>query len=451
MAREKQEKGKESERGRKAAPKAAAGIERAARAKRTAAAGLLAERREAPEVVERPPARETGAPEFAELSSLSLLDAHEFAEPADVNAFFDTRLPPGTSLEDLPDEEYRRLLREKGEVAKFVARRLVRESVDQILSRPVVSDGVLARALEMHPETQAYKQAIEGAKKEEAALNKELGAIRNARRHVMDALKTLYDAGQREIADSDQMLPRLDRQETVLEGRLEASAALLAQLAEQAEAGKAALDARYRKEMAALAERMGGTIETVAELSPAAIQKDAGGRFRLDIAKLSDEAKEQLGQFLDEISKEAVDAERIPDARQKELNLLLLLETDWMQDFALVHLRNAEPDGSYAGARDFGPSTLRIWSTAMDALRAGDIARAVTHIVADARDEYQAAFQIVAARLPAIDTILTDLTLVRLAEGTALYQATRTDAGLVKVFDVRFAVDEDGLWRIERF
>ena len=91
------------------------------------------------------------------------------------------------------------------------------------------------------------------------------------------------------------------------------------------------------------------------------------------------------------------------------------------------------------------------WQALRDALRAGDIARAVTHIVADARDEYQAAFQIVAARLPAIDTILTDLTLVRLAEGTALYQATRTDAGLVKVFDVRFAVDEDGLWRIERF
>ena len=91
------------------------------------------------------------------------------------------------------------------------------------------------------------------------------------------------------------------------------------------------------------------------------------------------------------------------------------------------------------------------WRALKDALRAGDIARAVTHIVADARDEYQAAFQIVAARLPAIDTILTDLTLVWLADSTALYQATRTDAGLVKVFDVRFAVDEDGLWRIERF
>jgi len=38
-----------------------------------------------------------------------------------------------------------------------------------------------------------------------------------------------------------------------------------------------------------------------------------------------------------------------------------------------------------------------------------------------------------------------------MGEGTALYQATRTDAGLVKVFDVRFAVDEDGVWRIERF
>ena len=94
---------------------------------------------------------------------------------------------------------------------------------------------------------------------------------------------------------------------------------------------------------------------------------------------------------------------------------------------------------------------LAKWRAMRDALRAGDISGAVTHIVADARDEYRAAFQIIATRLPAIDTILTDLALVRMGEGAALYQATRTDAGLVKVFDVRFAVDEDGVWRIERF
>jgi len=91
------------------------------------------------------------------------------------------------------------------------------------------------------------------------------------------------------------------------------------------------------------------------------------------------------------------------------------------------------------------------WRGLKDALRAGDVPGAVRYIVAESRDEYQTAFQMIAASLPAIDGILTDLTLVRIRDGTALYQATRTDAGLAKVFDVRFAVDEDGLWRVERF
>ena len=91
------------------------------------------------------------------------------------------------------------------------------------------------------------------------------------------------------------------------------------------------------------------------------------------------------------------------------------------------------------------------WRGLKDALRAGEVARAVGYIGADSRDDYATAFQIIATRLPAIDTILTDLTLVRVGDGSALYRATRTDAGLVRGFDVRFAADADGVWRIERF
>jgi hypothetical protein len=91
------------------------------------------------------------------------------------------------------------------------------------------------------------------------------------------------------------------------------------------------------------------------------------------------------------------------------------------------------------------------WRGLKDALRAGEVARAVAYVGADARDDYQTAFQIIATRLPAIDAILTDLTLVRVGDGSALYRATRTDAGLVRGFDVRFAADADGVWRIERF
>ncbi|MEK6715961.1 MAG: Ig-like domain-containing protein, partial [candidate division NC10 bacterium] len=91
------------------------------------------------------------------------------------------------------------------------------------------------------------------------------------------------------------------------------------------------------------------------------------------------------------------------------------------------------------------------WRAMKDALRAGDIPTAVTHIVADWRAEYEATFRIIAASLPDIDRVLTAPTLVEVRDGSALYHATRDDAGLIKVFDVRFAIDEDGLWRIEAF
>jgi hypothetical protein len=91
------------------------------------------------------------------------------------------------------------------------------------------------------------------------------------------------------------------------------------------------------------------------------------------------------------------------------------------------------------------------WRAMKDALRAVDIASAVTHIVGDMRADYAAAFRIIAARLPNIDAILTDLVLLEVRDGTAIYEATRTDAGLVKLFEARFAIDNDGVWRIEAF
>jgi hypothetical protein len=91
------------------------------------------------------------------------------------------------------------------------------------------------------------------------------------------------------------------------------------------------------------------------------------------------------------------------------------------------------------------------WRAMKDALRVGDVTRAVSHIVGDARADYETAFRAIAARLPGIDTILTDLTLVRARDGAAVFTATRTDGPLTKIFDVRFALDEDGVWRIEAF
>jgi len=91
------------------------------------------------------------------------------------------------------------------------------------------------------------------------------------------------------------------------------------------------------------------------------------------------------------------------------------------------------------------------WNAMRDGLRAGDIGGAVTHIVADARDGYATAFQAIAARLAGIDAILTDITFAEARGAALIYHATRTDAGVVKLFEVRFVMDTDGIWRVEAF
>lgn len=91
------------------------------------------------------------------------------------------------------------------------------------------------------------------------------------------------------------------------------------------------------------------------------------------------------------------------------------------------------------------------WATIKDALRGGDIAQAVAQIAIRSRARYEAAFRIIAPRLPEIDTIFPVLTLVKVRDRSAIYEATRTDDGLLKSFEVRFAFDGDGIWRIEAF
>jgi hypothetical protein len=91
------------------------------------------------------------------------------------------------------------------------------------------------------------------------------------------------------------------------------------------------------------------------------------------------------------------------------------------------------------------------WQTMRDALRAGDIARAVTQIVLRAQDGYAAAFQTIASQLPGIDSILTDITPVEARNRAAIYRMLRADGGVMKSFEVRFVIDGDGLWRIQGF
>jgi hypothetical protein len=91
------------------------------------------------------------------------------------------------------------------------------------------------------------------------------------------------------------------------------------------------------------------------------------------------------------------------------------------------------------------------WTAMKDALRAGDIPAALSEIISQARPSYEEGFQIISAQLPLIDEILTSVSLVRIGNNEAVYKASRTDDGIPMSFEVRFAMDVDGFWRVGSF
>jgi hypothetical protein len=91
------------------------------------------------------------------------------------------------------------------------------------------------------------------------------------------------------------------------------------------------------------------------------------------------------------------------------------------------------------------------WGAMKDALRRGDIASAGQLIVPSARDRYVNGFTAMAAALPNIDAILTPISLVDVRGRIAILEMLRTDAGIAKSFEVRCALDDDGIWRLRAF
>jgi hypothetical protein len=91
------------------------------------------------------------------------------------------------------------------------------------------------------------------------------------------------------------------------------------------------------------------------------------------------------------------------------------------------------------------------WAGMKAALRGGDIAGALDFIVERRRQDYGSAFGALARRLGGVDAILTDITLVRTRNAAAVYEMVRVDAGVVKSFQVRFALGGDGVWRLDSF
>jgi hypothetical protein len=93
-----------------------------------------------------------------------------------------------------------------------------------------------------------------------------------------------------------------------------------------------------------------------------------------------------------------------------------------------------------------------VWRDMRDALRAGDIGRALGFVHSDARAGFEADWR----RLPAavwagIDRYLTSIQLVDVGAGGAQYEMLRERDGQLLSFAVWFQMDHDGLWRLRRF
>ena len=92
------------------------------------------------------------------------------------------------------------------------------------------------------------------------------------------------------------------------------------------------------------------------------------------------------------------------------------------------------------------------WAGIKDALRAGDVAGAVTFIHSEARATYQAQLtRISLATLATIDQYMTPIQLVEVGPGGAQYEMLRDRNGQTLSFAVWFQRDQDGLWRLRRF
>ncbi|MFQ5803423.1 MAG: PKD domain-containing protein [Candidatus Methylomirabilales bacterium] len=92
------------------------------------------------------------------------------------------------------------------------------------------------------------------------------------------------------------------------------------------------------------------------------------------------------------------------------------------------------------------------WTGMKGALRAGEVARAVTFIHTAARAAYGSQLaRFSPATLANIDQYITTIQLVEVGPGGAQYEMLRDRNGQILSFAVWFQVDQDGIWRLRRF
>lgn len=91
------------------------------------------------------------------------------------------------------------------------------------------------------------------------------------------------------------------------------------------------------------------------------------------------------------------------------------------------------------------------WSAMKDALRGGDIGKALNSVALNDREGYLPLLTALGPQLSNIDTILTDMSPVAFDGDRAEYQMIRLDNGVRISHFVLFVKDVDGIWRLKFF
>jgi hypothetical protein len=93
-----------------------------------------------------------------------------------------------------------------------------------------------------------------------------------------------------------------------------------------------------------------------------------------------------------------------------------------------------------------------VWTGLKDALRAGDVSRALGFMHSRTRDAYRDNWTgLDPAMLAQIDTVMTSIRLVEVGLGGAEYEMLRPRGADIMSFSVWFELDADGVWRLRRF
>lgn len=122
-----------------------------------------------------------------------------------------------------------------------------------------------------------------------------------------------------------------------------------------------------------------------------------------------------------------------------------------------VHARGGQVTTYTAPVKVLAPAAFDAelqgrWTTFKAALRKADIPVALECIHSKSRSRYRDGFTALSQDLSQnVDWILTRIRLVEHRGAEAIYEMLRADDGITLSYEVRFRIDEDGVWRLRSF